>query len=157
MGLTMDFSKLQPQDALDLAIFAENEAQEYYEQLATWTEANGKAEVAQFFRKMAWWEQRHGEQIARLRELLFHGAPGSLANRAAWRVEVPDLTGANLSVTLLQALHVALEAEVRAHDYYAAALEQHIDPRLEDLFEGLRQAELEHQRLIKAEIARLTA
>ena len=35
MGLDMDFSKLKPQDVLDLAIFAEEEAYEQYEYLAS--------------------------------------------------------------------------------------------------------------------------
>ena len=157
MGLSIDFSKLQPQDVLDLAMFAEREAKGYYEQLASWMTSRGNLEAAQFFARMAGWEQAHEDQIARRRAELYPDAPAGLADRAAWDLELPDLAKADTAQTHREVLTIAIEAETNAYEYYSAALEQNVAPNVEALFEELRQAELGHQRLLQLELARLPA
>ena len=48
-----------------------------------------------------------------------------------------------------QAMEVALESEIKAHDFFVAALESVKDPHVRKLFEELREEETEHQNLLK--------
>ena len=73
----------------------------------------------------------------------------------AWEVETPDYERIEMSMSVRAALEAALDAEVKAHDYYAGALEYVSDPAVSALFEELRLAEHNHQRMIRRQIARL--
>ncbi len=154
MALEMDFSKLQPHDVLDLAIFAEDEAREQYEHFAAVMEAGGDREVARFFEKMAYREKLHHDQIAERREALYAGAPRTLANRAVWSIEAPDDATPAARLTAAAAFAMALAAEKRAEEYYAAAIEHVAVVEVTRLFEGLRQSEIEHQRMLQLEMAK---
>ncbi len=154
MGLDMDFSKLQPQDVLDLAIFSEEEAQEQYERFAAAMEASHTGDAADFFRAMAAREKRHRDQIAERRKALYANAKPNLANRAVWGVEAPHAVDVGTSVSLAAAFKIALDSEHRAYEYYAAALQQPLDATVTALFESLRRAELEHAKLLELEQAR---
>jgi rubrerythrin len=154
MGLDMDFSKLQPQDVLDLAIFAEEEAHEQYEFLAGVMERHGKREVADFFHKMAAREERHREQIVERRSALYPGAVANLANRTLWGIEAPYKVVPAETMTAADAFDIAMAAEKKAEAYYAAAMEQAIPAEVAQLFEVLRQSEVEHQRMLEREIAK---
>jgi len=154
MGLDFDFSKLDPQDVLDIAIYIEREAEENYEQLVSWFE-NESAESAAFFRRMAALEGRHREQLEAQRSELFGDAPVQQKDAGPWEVEVPDYAAIGSSVTLREALEIAHKAETAAHDYYAAAMEYAADPKVEELFDGLRRSEREHQRLLEVELEKL--
>ena len=154
MALDMDFSKLQPHDVLDLAIFAEEEAREQYEHFAAVMDAHGNRDAAEFFRKMSYREQLHREQLAERREALYAGAEPNLANRALWGVEASNELRASKSVTAREAFEVAMSAERNAEAYYAAALQHVTRPEVTQLFEGLRQSEVEHQRMLQQEMAK---
>jgi len=154
MTIDLDFSKLSGTDVLDMAIAIEDEAQLYYEQLADWV-GDGKPEVVDFFKRMAVREKRHHDQIVVLRERLYGDAPASNAAKVSWAVEMPDVYKVPDEVTLRQAFEVAMESETRAHDFYAGALEYASDDKVTELFEGLRQAEADHQRMLKEEMGRI--
>jgi rubrerythrin len=62
MALSMDFRSRRTTS--DLAIFAEEEAEEQYEQFATLTKSSRDSDLAEFFHKMAGRERRHRDQIA---------------------------------------------------------------------------------------------
>jgi rubrerythrin len=153
MALKLDFSKLSATDVLDMAIAIEDEAQTYYEQLASWV-GGDKEDVADFFRRMAVREKRHHDQIVAQRERLYGNAPASNAAEVSWAVEMPDFDKVPTDVTLRQAFDIAMEAETRAHDFYAGALEFKIDDEVSELFEGLRLAEADHQRMLREEMDR---
>jgi rubrerythrin len=138
-----------------MAIAIEDEAQLYYEQLADWVKSGTNGETAEFFRRMATREERHRQQIVAQRERLYGDAPESNAAKVSWAVEAPDFDAVPTDVTLRQAFDVAMEAESRAHDFYAGAMDFVTDEKVADLFEGLRQAEAEHKRLLTEEMARL--
>jgi rubrerythrin len=157
MALEMDFSKLAPQDVLDVATFAEEEAEEQYGRLAAAMDAGHNREVAEFFRKMAGREKRHREQVSERRRALYGDAKPNLANRAVWAVEAPYDAKVEASMTVGDAFAIALASEQRAHDFYAGALEYYTDATVADLFEGLRQAELEHKRMLEVERAKRSA
>lgn len=157
MGLSMDFSKLKPHDVLDLAIFAEEEAEEQYEHFATLMEIGRNSELAEFFHKMAGREKRHRDQVAERRQVLYPTATPNLANRAVWGVEAPYRAKPEPSMPLADAFKLALDSEKRAEDYYATALQQALEPTVAELFESLRNAEVEHQRLLELELSKRKA
>ena len=153
MTIELDFSKLRGPDVLDMAIAIEDEAMIYYEELADWVGAD-KPEVADFFKRMAVREKRHHDQIVAQRERLFPGTTKSHADQVSWAVEAPDYDAVPDDVTLRQAFDIAMDAETRAHDFYAGALDYASDDKLAELFEGLRQAEEDHQRMLREEMAK---
>lgn len=155
MGLEMDFSKLEPRDVLDLAIYVEEEAEGHYEQMAGWMDAKGVTDTADFFRAMARREARHRAQLSERRLAMFGDGEPHYRSTIAWEVEAPDYDALGTTPTVREALELALGAETRARDYYQHALEYVDEPQLVELFEALRQAEVQHQELLKAEIARL--
>jgi len=112
-------------------------------------DAEGKAEAASFFRRMAKLEDRHRAQIAERREQLFTGIAPTVRDVAAWGVEVADQARLKATLTQREALELALEAETRARDYYGEAVNYVTEPLVVELFEELRDAEIEHQRLLK--------
>lgn len=154
MTIELDFSKLSGRDVLDMAIAIEDEATIYYEQLADWV-GDDKPEVVDFFKRMAVREKRHHDQIVALRDRLFGDAPKSHADKVSWAVEAPDVYKVPDDVSLKQAFEVAMDAETRAHDFYAGALEYASEEQVTELFEGLRQAEADHQRMLEEEMEKL--
>ena len=74
--MDLDFSKLSVQDALDLAILVEEEAQERYEEFAKILAAHHSPEVAKFFIFMAGNEAKHGADLRARRATEFGAAPG---------------------------------------------------------------------------------
>lgn len=149
MVLEIDFSRLDPQDVLDVAIQVEEEAEENYEQLAGWMEADGNEEVARFFSKMARLERLHRDQIAERRLALFGDTPARHSSRAVWEVEQPEYGEIGQELTLEKAFDLAMEAERRAGEYYANALDYASDQQVIALFESLRDSEQEHLRLLR--------
>jgi rubrerythrin len=154
MGLDMDFSKLKPHDVLDLAIYAEEEAEEQYQHFAALMETAHNAELAEFFEKMAGREKRHRDQLAERRQALYPNAKPNLANRAVWGIEAPYRAKAEASMPLREAFKLALDSEKRAQEYYATALQQPLERTVAELFDSLRLAEVEHQRMLEAEQAK---
>ncbi|MCU0305697.1 MAG: ferritin family protein [Thermoanaerobaculales bacterium] len=155
MALVVDFSRMDGQDALDVAKVVEDEAQLAYEHLAEWVAGDGNVEAAEFFSRMAGREKRHKEEIAARRTALFGDAPPRHDESAPWQAEVPDYEALGREVTLAQAFDVAMGAETRAHDFYAEALEFIAEPEVAELFDWLRKAEIEHQRMLRDEMDRL--
>jgi rubrerythrin len=154
MALEVDFSRLDAQDALDVAYVIEDEAQLAYEHLADWVAGDGNTEAAEFFKRMAGREKRHKEEIASRRTELFGDVPPRHDESAPWEAEVPDYESLGRNVTLEDAFNVAMGAETRAHDFYAEALEYVHEPKVVELFEWLKKAEVEHQRMLTEEMER---
>lgn len=155
MGMEFDFSKLNPVDILDMAIWIEIEAEGHYNQLASWAEGHSPEEVVRFLHRMAGLEVLHRKQIKALRHKVFSDAPSNVNEMIAWEVEAPDYDKVCDTMSMRQALEIALEAEIRAHDYYQQAQDYFTDDETLELLEGLREAELDHQRMLRQEIDRL--
>ncbi len=154
MGVDFDFSMLDAMDVLDIAVFIEREARDNYEQLATWSEAKSP-EAAAFFRRMAGLEALHERQVAERRAAVFGTTPARYTDSAAWEVETPDYAHVGPTFAMAQALRLALAAEERAEAYYRGVLEYVRDPQTEQFLAFLADSEVEHQRLLKGEIAKL--
>ncbi len=152
MALKVDFSKMDGRDALDIAIVIEDEAQLAYEHLADWVEGDGNTAAADFFKRMAVREKRHKDEITARRAELFGDVPARHDEAAPWEAEVPDYESLGREVSLEEAFNVAMGAETMAHDFYAEALDYIEDATVVELFDWLRKAEIEHQRMLSEEM-----
>lgn len=149
------FSNLSLKDALDLAILVEEEAQERYEDFAAQMEQHRTPEAARFFRYMAQNESKHGLELSARRAELFSDAPRTVSRAMIYDVEAPDFDAARAFMSPRAAMAAALASEVKAHDFFVAALPGIQDPAVRALFEELRDEEVEHQELVQAELAKL--
>lgn len=152
---TLDFSTLSLQDALDLAILIEDEAKERYEEFAANLTLHHTPDAATFFVTMAGNEAKHGADLLDRRQALFGDAPARVSRDMLWDVEAPGYDQPRMFMTARQAMDVALESEVKAHDFFAGALEFVQDADVRTLFQELRDEETEHQELVKAVMAKL--
>lgn len=155
MPPTIDFATLSLQDALDLVILIEEEAKERYEEFADQLAEHHTPEAAQFFQTMAGNEAKHGADLLMRRQALFGDRPCRVTRAMLWDVEAPEYDQSRMFMSARQAIDVALESEVKAHDFFANALQYVSDPDVRTLFEELRIEEIEHQELVKAVMARL--
>lgn len=155
MSKTVDFARLDLKDALDLAILIEDEARERYEEFADQMEVHHTADAAGFYRFMAQNEAKHGADIAERRKALFGDAPTRMSRSMLWDVEAPDYDQARAFMTPRKALEVALASEVKAYDYFTAALPSISDPEVRALFAELQGDEVHHKELVQAELDKL--
>lgn len=155
MPRPIDFAALSLKDALDLAILIEEEARERYEEFVDQLELHHTAEAAEFFRHMAVNETKHGDELSARRRELFGDAPRAVSRAMLWDVEAPEYHQARVFMSARHAMEVALDAETKAHDFFAAALQHVTDPEVKALFEELRDEEIEHQQLVGQHLAKL--
>jgi erythrin-vacuolar iron transport family protein len=152
---TIDFASLRLQDALDLAILIEEEAKERYEEFADNLSIHHTPDAAHFFTTMAGNEAKHGADLLMRRQAIFGDAPSHVSRAMLWDVEAPDYDQSRMFMSARQAMEVALASEIKAHDFFDAALAHISNPDVRVLFEELRAEEVEHQELVKAVMARL--
>jgi rubrerythrin len=151
----IDFEKLELRDALDLAILIEEEAADIYLEFAEQMENQHTAEAAQFFRTMIGNENKHGEELTRRRVALFGDTPRRVDRTMLWNVEAPEYEKARAFMSRREALEVALDSERKAQAFFADAAKHVTNPEVRRLFEELREEEIDHERLVAAEMARL--
>lgn len=155
MAETIDFTALSLQDALDLAILVEEEAQERYVEFAEQMEQHHTPEAGQFFRTMARNEEKHGQELRERREKLFSDAPRRVSRSMLWDVEAPDYDETRAFMSARQAMGVALRAETKAHEFFVKALPQIENAEVRLLFEELRDEEVLHQTLVREALRNL--
>jgi rubrerythrin len=153
----VDFSRITLRDALDLALFVEEEARDRYEEFAEQLAVHHTPAAAEFFRKMSRIEDKHRQYLEKRRQALFGDQAPSVSRTLLFDVEAPEYSEAHTFMTVHQALQVALRCEVKAHGFFVAALTAVKDPEIRALFEELREDEVKHQELVLAEIARAAA
>jgi rubrerythrin len=151
----IDFARLSLKDALDLAILIEDEARDRYDEFAEQMDLHRTPDAAAFFRVMSGNEQKHGQELAARRDLLFHDAPRAVDRTMLFDVEAPDYDEARAFMSPRQAMLSALHSEEKAHAFFAAALPGITDPEVRGLFEELREEEVVHQDLVRRELAKL--
>lgn len=151
----IDFPTLTLKDALDLAVLIEEEARDRYEELADQLELHHTPQAGAFFRKMVRVEEIHRSELQKRREQLFGREPVAVGRASIFDVEAPEYDVARAGMTQRQALEAAMVSEVKAHDFFAAALPRVRDPEVKKLFEELREEEVEHQQWIKLELEKL--
>ncbi len=153
MGLEFDFSKLNAMDILDIAGYVEREAEANYEELGVWCRTTAPG-VEAFFKRMAGWEARHGDQLNERRKKLFGDTPVRFTDSGEWQIETPDYDKVGDKMSVMDALNLALEAEKTAERYYAAAVDYLSDPETIAMLDELREAEVHHQEMLKVEMAK---
>lgn len=150
MPIPIDYSKLAPQDVLEIAALIEYEAQERYEVFADHLETSGDHAAASFFLRMAELEGAHGAQLTSRRVTRFSDLPSHIRDVVEWDVEGPSLERSMASLTVAQAIGMALASEVRARDFYGEALEHLTDPAVNAVLAELREDEIDHIRILEA-------
>ena len=155
MPQPIDFKTLSLKDALDHAILIEEEARERYEEFVEQLELHHTKEAADFFRHMAINETKHGTELAERRQARFGDAPRVVTRAMLWDVEAPEYDQARVFMSARHAMEVALDAETKARDFFAAALPHVTDPEVRELFQELHDEEVEHQDLVKHHMAKL--
>jgi rubrerythrin len=151
----LDFATLSLRDALDLAVLIEEEAGERYLEFAQQMETHHTPEAARFFTFMAGNEEKHRAALASRRATLFGNAPLTVTRAMIFDVEAPEYDEARAYMTPRQALTAALHSEEKAWSFFSQALPRVKDGEVKKLFEELLGDELEHQALVKREIAKL--
>jgi rubrerythrin len=153
--LQFDITALTARDALDLAILIEDEAAERYEELARQLAIHRTAEAAAFFGSMARNEALHRERLAERRRQLFGDSRRTMSRAMLWDIEAPEYDQARAFMTVRQAMEAALRSERKAHAFFAEAASLVHESGVRILLEELRDEELQHQELIRGQIARL--
>jgi rubrerythrin len=146
---TLDFTSLNLQDALDLAILVEEEAEERYLEFVDQMRQHHTPEAADFFAEMARNEQKHGRELQARRRALFGDAPRRVTRAMLWDVEAPDYDQPRAFMSARQAMEVALGSETKAFEFFVQALPHVADPEVKKLFQELRDEELLHQSLVR--------
>lgn len=155
MTIQLDFSTLNLQDALDMAVLIEKEAEDRYLLLADQIGHRYPGDAANFFTKMARNEQRHGIEISERRRLLFGDAPSRITtNMIDNDIEAPDPGKAIRYMSPRHALEVAMESEIKAYEFYNSILQFIQDDTVRELIKSLRDEEVEHQKLLNEQKAR---
>ncbi len=149
MAQKIDFSTLDLQDALDLAILMEKEAEERYELFADQLGERYPEDAASFFRQMSQNEHRHGRELADFRRQLFQDAPVRIDRDLIEDIEAPELNSPRPFMSPRHAMEIALESEIKAYDFFDQALWSIQNAEVRKLFEALRQEEDEHQTLLR--------
>ncbi|MBZ5498073.1 MAG: ferritin family protein [Acidobacteriia bacterium] len=155
MTTKIDFANLSLKDALDLAILIEEEAKDRYAEFVDQMVLHHTPDAAEFFRTMIGNEARHEAELSVRRRSLFENAPRLVKRSMLWDVEAPDYDQTRAFMSARQAMGVALQSEIKAHDFFESALPHIKDPEVRTLFEELRQEELQHQVMVRRELEKL--
>lgn len=150
----LDISKLNLQDALDMAVLIEKEAEERYLWFVDLLGERYRGDAADFFGMMAKNEQRHGAELAARRRALFGDAPARITADMIEDIEAPDSGKPRPNMSPRHALNVAMESEIKAYEFFNKALPGIQDSSVRKLFEELRDEETEHQNLLKEQMAK---
>lgn len=152
MATQLDVSTLNLQDALDMALLIEKEAEERYRVFAETIGERYPGDAAAFFKKMAENEHKHCVQLVERRRLLFGSAPSRITDAMMEPdIEAPELEKAVRFMSPRRALEVALESEIKAYKFYDRILanaQNILEPEVQNLIKELRDEEVEHQRLL---------
>jgi len=155
MTTQLDFSTLNLQDALDLAVLIEKEAEDRYLVFADQIGQRYPGDAANFFTMMARNEQRHGTEITERRRLIFGDTPSRVtANMIGNDIEAPDTGKAIRYMSPRQALEVSLESEIKAYKFYDRILQVIQNDEVQELIKSLRDEEAEHQQLLNEQKAK---
>ncbi len=155
MDMQLDFSTLSLQDALDMAVLIEKEAEDRYLLFADQIGHRYPGDAANFFTMMARNEQRHGIEIAERRRMLFGDTPSRVTpNMIKKDIEAPETGKAIRYMSPRQALEVAMESEIKAYEFYDSMLQVIQDATVRNMIKTLRDEEAEHQILLNEQKAK---
>ncbi len=151
----IDVTRLLLRDALDIAILIEEEARDRYRELAAQLLLHHTPKAAAWFERMSRIEERHRQALASRRAQQFGNEPSVISRQLILEVEAPAYDEARAFMTVGEALQTALRAETRAYEFYRDATAAVTDRSVAALFVELRDEELEHQQMVRTELAAL--
>jgi rubrerythrin len=143
---------LDLQDALDLAILVEVEAQERYEEFARQIGTSSGDDAGAFFIQMALNEAKHATDLKLKRKQLFGDSPRRMSVEKLYEyqeIEAPVFDRAESFMSARKALVVALDSEIKAFNFFNKAEQIVTDRAVKALFKELKEEELQHQLLVK--------
>jgi rubrerythrin len=157
MPLELDFRTLTPADALDLAVLIEEEArQRYLELVDSARDGHADEEAIRFFARMARHEHHHGQELLERRERLYPDVIPRVNAAMLSGIETPHLDSPEALADLRTCLEAAMAAERTAEGFFRRALREAPHPEVRRLFEELAEEEVEHQKLVADQLARLS-
>ena len=145
MGI--DFATLSLMDALDVAIFIEEDAQARYVDLMAHAMLHVSHDAAEFFGKMAAHEEKHRSVLVKRRDELFGGEPTRVTAAMVRGIEHWAGVAAG-ALSGRAALQLCLRAERAAYKFFNQALPHINNAEVAALFTELRDEEIEHQRFV---------
>ena len=155
MTIHLDFSTLNLQDALDLAVLIEKEAEDRYLLFADELGQRYPGDASAFFTMMARSEQRHADEITERRRLLFGDTPSRVTKSMINKdIEAPFTGKAVRYMSPREALEVAMEAEIKAYKFFDSILQVIQDAKVREMIKILRDEEVEHQALLNEQKAK---
>jgi len=99
-------------------------------------------------------ETKHGEELSLRRQLLFQDAPSRVNRDMLWDVEAPDYDEGRVFMSVRQAMNVAMACEIKPMNSLAR-FGAYPRPEVRGLFEELRDEEVQHQKLVEEQLAKL--
>ena len=144
---------LSLQDALDLAILVEQEAQERYEEFNRQIGSIRPGDAGEFFSQMARNEAQHGAELKKKRSELFGYLPSRMSLEKLYQyqnIEAPEFDRAHSFMSTKQALLIALDSEQKAFEFFDRSARLVTDESVRTLFNELKQEELHHLSMVKA-------
>ena len=158
MPVRLDFRALSPADALDLAVLMEEEARQRYIEFAeVLEEVHHNRDAAAFCRIMVTNEERHGSELLQRRQQLYPSAPARVTASMLFEVEAPEYERTAAFMTPRTCMEMALAAEIKAERFFRDALATISNAEVKGLLVELADEEVEHQRMVRDQLARLPA
>ena len=148
MSMKINFKDLDLQDALDLAILIEKEAEDRYKEFVELLGHRYKNDAGDLFRTMVVNEAKHGQQLSERRKKLFANIPVRVTLDMIWDVEAPAQGLVRSYMSPRQATEVALQSERKAFQFFDEALKYIRNVEVRELFSELRSEELEHEQML---------
>lgn len=153
MSYKFDLSKMGMMDALDLAIIIEDDAKERYLEFYRQLGSNGLDDAGTFFLQMSKNEQKHTDDLMAMRKKYFKDAK-AVVNRSTLyefqEIEAPEFDRAFGFMSISNALKVAYDSEVKAHQFYHKASQLVLNDEVKKFFSELALEEIEHQKMVRA-------
>ena len=136
---------------LTYSVALEEEAAERHDELADMMDVHNNPEVAETFRKLAYYSRLHAQEIRD------HSKGSSLPVIAPWDFgwetmegpETADVSDVNYLMTTAHALKIAMGNEQRAHDFYFEISQDSPDGDVRALAGEFADEEKEHLELLE--------
>jgi len=153
----IDFSTLTLRTALGSAVVLEETAREFYLRLTRGMNEWGELAAAEFFLGMARHEEAHRVELLERHRLAFGDAP-LLTHPSLVALELQGVHSDEHaeSLTVREALKLALHNETRARNFFLSALDHLADPDVRALFGALYEEEIEHVAFVRAQLEKLS-
>lgn len=150
-----EIKKLDLMDALDLAIFIEQEAEERYKLFYHLIGERFDGDAGSFFDTMSHNEAKHAHQLKQKRTQLFGQTPIRISPMSVWNIEAPEENLPRPQMSIAQAFQIALDAEKKAWEFFDKSLKFVLNEDVKNLFEELRDEEMLHKELLENQMKKL--